>query len=312
MKSTQQVTEGAILLAVFTVLLLVTVYVPLLGGLVMFFLALPFIMYTAKYNWKAGLVFLLVAIFLTFITATFMSIPLTLIFGTTGVVIGYCFHKNKSRLSSLIAGTLVFLINVVIVYVISAIFFNINYVNEMVKTVQESLDMSVKMTEALGQTIDQKQLDQIQQNLKLIPTLMPSLLVISSILVVFLVQLVSVPIMRRMRIHIPKWKPFRELMVPKSMLWYYLITMLASLLIKPSEGTFAFAAILNLLYILQIFIVFQGLSLVFYYCYQKGYSKAVPIVVTIVSFILPIGLYIVRILGIIDLGFDIRKNIRKN
>jgi uncharacterized protein YybS (DUF2232 family) len=47
----------------------------------------------------------------------------------------------------------------------------------------------------------------------------------------------------------------------------------------------------------------------FYFFSKKGISKAVSITVAIVSFLIPIFLYIIAILGIIDLGFDLRKKL---
>jgi len=56
-------------------------------------------------------------------------------------------------------------------------------------------------------------------------------------------------------------------------------------------------------------LAFHGLSFVFYISYVKGYPNDVPIVVIVLLFLLPFILYIVRILGIIDLGFDLRKRL---
>jgi uncharacterized protein YybS (DUF2232 family) len=85
--------------------------------------------------------------------------------------------------------------------------------------------------------------------------------------------------------------------------------MLAAMLMRPEEGTYWFWVIANLSFILQMLMVLQGLSFVFYITHVKGYPKAVPIVVIVLIFLLPFILYIVRILGIIDLGFDLRKRL---
>ncbi|MEH7558544.1 DUF2232 domain-containing protein, partial [Priestia megaterium] len=75
------------------------------------------------------------------------------------------------------------------------------------------------------------------------------------------------------------------------------------------QGTFMYVAIINIVMGLQMLVVLQGISFIFYFSHQKGYAKAIPIVVTILALIIPIILQIVRILGIIDLGFNLRKQL---
>jgi uncharacterized protein YybS (DUF2232 family) len=70
-------------------------------------------------------------------------------------------------------------------------------------------------------------------------------------------------------------------------------------------------AIINMTYILQFLMILQGYTFMFYYFDKKGFSKAISITIAIVSFLIPIFLYIVGILGIIDLGFDLRKGFNK-
>lgn len=50
MKQTKFITEGAALLAIYAILLLVSLYVPVLGTVVTFALPLPFILFTIKYR----------------------------------------------------------------------------------------------------------------------------------------------------------------------------------------------------------------------------------------------------------------------
>ena len=85
--------------------------------------------------------------------------------------------------------------------------------------------------------------------------------------------------------------------------------MIAALALQPEKGTYWFWVISNLSFILQMLMVLQGVAFVFYLTHVKGYPKAVPIIVIVLMFLLPFILYIVRILGIIDLGFDLRKRL---
>jgi len=309
MKNTYKLTEGAILLAIFAVMLLITLYVPVLSLVINFFLALPFLFFGAKHDLKSTAVFTLAGVLLSMILGSFLAIPLALAYGTTGAVMGYMIRKGKSRLAVFMAGSIVFLVNIVAQYAVSIVLFNINFIDELMDTFRLSVKQSIKMLEQFGQSPDEKMIKQFESMIDLMETLVPSMFVMASFLLVFVIQLASFPFLKRFGIDVPKWRPFRDLALPKSILWYYLLTMLAAMLMRPEEGTYWFWVIANLSFILQMLMVLQGLSFIFYITHAKGYPKALPIVITVLLFLLPFILYIVRILGIIDLGFDLRKRL---
>jgi uncharacterized protein YybS (DUF2232 family) len=312
LNNVRKLTEGAILLAAFTVLLLLTIYAPVIGMIVNFVLPLPFILFAAKNDWKSILVFTVAGLLISFIAGTIVALPLTLTYGITGAVMGYLIQKDRSRTAVLIAGTIIFLLSLVIQYIVSAAFFHFNFIDELIKTMRDSLSMSSDILKGFGQQQqNQKVLKQFGQALDLIKTLVPSLFVLSSFVAVFVIQLISVPVLKRFGINMGNWKPFREISLPKSLLWYYLAVMLLSLVMHPQTGSYWHTAIINLSYILQMFMLFQGLTFVFYFFYQRGASKSLPIIIVVMSFIMPILLYIIGILGIIDLGFGLRRRTEK-
>lgn len=308
LNNVRKLTEGAILLAAFIVLLLLTIYVPVLGIVVNLFLPVPFILFAAKNDWKSVVVFVIASLFISFITGTLLALPLTLAYGTTGAVMGYMMQKQRNRTSILISGAIVFLINLVGQYVVTAVFFHINYIDEFFKMMQDSLKTSANLLKNFGTQQQTGQvLDQFQKSMELIKTLMPSLFVMVSFITVLIIQLLALPILKRFGVKLENWKPFREISLPRSFLWYYLLVMLAGLLFHPKTGSYGFDVLTNLTYILQLFMVFQGLTFLFFYFYQRGTSKSIPIIIAVLSFVMPILLYLVGILGIIDLGFDLRK-----
>jgi uncharacterized protein YybS (DUF2232 family) len=308
LNNVRKLTEGAILLAAFTVLLLITIYAPVIGVIVNFVLPIPFILFAAKNDWKSILVFTIAGLLISFIAGAIVALPLTLTYGITGAVMGYFIQKNKSRTSVLIAGSLIFLVSLIIQYVVSAAFFHFNFVDELIKTMRDSLSTSSNILKGLGQQQQSKQvLKQFAQTLDLIKTLVPSLFVISSFFAVFIIQLVSIPVLKRFGINMGSWKPFREISLPRSLLWYYLIVMVLGMFVHLQSGSYWNTALINLTYILQLFMLFQGITFIFYYFHQRGASRTLPIIIVVISFIMPFLLYIIGILGIIDLGFGLRK-----
>jgi uncharacterized protein YybS (DUF2232 family) len=311
-KNVRKLTEGAILLAAFAVLLLLTIYVPLLGMVVNLFLAVPFMLFAAKNDIRSISVFIIASLLLSFIVGTIMSLPLALAYGTTGVVIGYFIQRKKNIGVIFLSGSFVFLTNLIIIYVVSIAFFKVDMITEMVDMMRQSINTSADLLKNFGNTQDtEKVIEQFNNGLNLIKTLIPTLFVLSSIFIVFIIQLVSFPIIRRFGVKVEKWKRFKDISLPKSLIYYFLLTLIASMLLNPEEGTFWYMAIINMTYILQFLIILQGYTFLFYFFDQKGVSKAVSITIAIFTFIMPIFLYIVGILGIIDLGFGLRKGFNK-
>lgn len=304
-------TEGALMLAIFTVLLLFSAYVPMAMLATQFFLILPFLFYSSKYPLKNSLVLLIGAMFMSMLAGTVLAIPFTILYGTTGIMMGYCIRTGKTKMVTYMASNLVFLGNVVLFYVLAAQLFGMNFFDKMIQIFLRSSDQYADMMRALGQTPDPNLQKQVQDMIGLMKTLAPSLLVSSAFLYVILFIVINFPIIKRFGIDVPKFPPFRTVKFPKSILWYYLITLMVSLFIKPAEGTFLHMTVVNAAYILQILMMIQGLAFIYYYSHVKKWSKAIPVTATVMTFLLPTFFSIIRLLGIIDLGFDLRQRLAK-
>lgn len=311
MKNVHKLTEGAILLTVFAVMLLITVYIPILGSVVNLFLSLPFIFFSAKNNRKESFVFLIASLLLSLIVGTFLALPLTLSYGLTGLVMGDFVRHKRGRGAGFIAGSITFLLSLIIQYAVAVVFFKVDFIKQSIELFKQSIEQSKEILDVLGQEPNAALFDQFNSALDMLQSLIPSLFVLASCGAVFLIQLVSFPIIKRFGVDVGDWKPFRELTLPKNLLFYFLIAFLVSLIFQPGKGTFYYLALTNSMFILQLIMLVQGLSFIWYISHLKGWPRALPIIVTVSLFIIPMLLYIVWILGIIDLGFDLRKKLTK-
>ncbi|WP_281203001.1 YybS family protein [Cytobacillus kochii] len=309
MKNVHKLTEGAVLLAAFAVLLLMSLYLPIIGTIVTFGLPVPFMLFAAKNKRSDAAIFFVAAILISFIVGTITAIPLTLIFGLTGLVIGELIKLKKERTAMLLGGSLAFLAMFLLVFAGMNVLLNINFIEELKVVLEQSMDMTKNMLSTIDNNEAEQIIKQLEATITALETLLPSLLVLSSAMYVFIIQLIGVPIVRRFGIEVKKWRSFADISFPKSILWYYLLTILAQIVMRPEEGSFTTMAIMNLLFVLQLIMVIQGLAFIFFYSRLKNWPKLVPIAILIFTFLMPIFLYIVRILGIIDIGFDLRKRL---
>ena len=309
MKNVHKLTEGAILLAIFAVLLLATLNVPILGAVVNLFLAVPFIMFGSKNNRQSSFVFLIASILISLIVGTFLAIPLTISNGLTGLVIGDFIRNKKSSGIGFIAASITYLILLVVQYVIAVLFFKVNFIDQSIELLRQSVEQSKNILSALGQEPNDVLLNQLYAGIDLLQSLTPSLFVMGSFSAVFLIYLVSFPIIKRFGIEVSGWKSIKDLSLPRSLLMYFLIAMAVSMFIHFESGSYLSLALINIVFILLLLVMVQGVSFVYYFSHLREWPRAFPIIATVALFIIPILLYIVLILGIIDLGLDLRKRL---
>ncbi|WP_456272886.1 YybS family protein [Bacillus sp. AK031] len=307
-KNPRTLTEGALLLAIFTVLLLLSAYVPIVS-FIFVFLPLPFIMHSEKHGWKPSLTMLAGAIFISLLAGSFVvTLPLTLFFAPVGIVIGLMIRHGKPKVTLYLTSSLVLLINIVVVYVVSILFLNINIVSDSLSLYRDTITEAIRRAEEWGQPLPDKSIENFNTLLDLIEVLVPTLFVSAAFVISLLLLAVNFPVLKKFGIKPPKFPPFRNWKLPQSIVWYYLITLILMITVKPEMGTYFHSALFNLLYILQTLLIIQGFSFVHFFGHIKKWPKGVVILITVLM--LPL-ISIVRILGIIDLGFDLRQRLQR-
>ncbi|WP_459502789.1 YybS family protein [Bacillus sp. C1] len=310
MKRTRIITEGAVMLAVYAVLLLLSLYVPLLGIFAMFALPLPFLLFMVRFPFSSTCMLLVASLFVTVIVSSPLSLVNTCMSGIIGIALGYMYKKEKRPVEVLLVGMLAYLFSYVLIYVVSIKFFNIDFLKEMQGMFKDAIEQSEKIMKAAGQPISKEQKDLFKQFGDMIRVLLPSLLVVVSIISSWITVLVAENVLRRLKYTAVSWPKFRDIRLPKSMVWYYVVFILLSTFIKVESGSYLDMVFSNLYVIFSLLLAFQGFSCIAFWTHIKGYSKAIPIISFVLVMIIPILFPLVTILGIIDLGFSLRSKIQ--
>ncbi|WP_078543269.1 YybS family protein [Litchfieldia alkalitelluris] len=301
MNKNRFIVDGAMLLAIYIVMLLASVFLPLLGTIMAFILPIPFIIFASKYDIKKALVFLIAATTLSLLFTSVTGIIFSLIFGVSGLVYGILHQRGKKAIEILLGMTLSYIITFVIFYAIASSLFAFDFS----ALILESARQSVEMMEGLEME-NEAALEQLEESIQNFPYLLPSLFVTTAFFFALISQLLSYPILKRVSKDIEKLPEIRTITIPISILWYYL-AVLVLMLFEMEVGTFYYMAVTNLYYILQSLMVIQGLSFIFYLIHAKNLPKFLKIITIILA---PFLLSIIRILGIIDLGFQLRNKIK--
>ncbi|EPC8422480.1 DUF2232 domain-containing protein [Bacillus wiedmannii] len=309
MKNTKFITEGATLLAIYAMLLLISMYVPILGRVVTFALPLPFILLTIRYRLSNNFVIFTAALFITVIVSQPMNLVKTTMFGLIGIVLGYMYKKQKKPIEILMAGTLAYLIGIMLIYVASIKFFNIDLMKQMQNMLNESMAQSEKIVTAAGMPISKEQKELFAQFNDVLQTLFPSLLVMVSVCFSWITVMISGSVLRKLKHDVKPWPKFKDIQLPKSIVWYYVIFILLSTFIKVEPTSYLHMVFSNLYVIFALLLVIQGLTFIAFLAHSKGFTKGIPIISFIVCMFIPMLFPLVTILGIIDLGISLRSKI---
>ncbi|WP_454015364.1 YybS family protein [Bacillus sp. Marseille-Q7846] len=309
MKNTKFITEGAALLAIYAILLLISMYVPILGTVVTFVLPLPFILLTIRYKLSNAFVIFTAALFITVIVSQPMNLVKTTMFGLIGIVLGYMYKKRKKPVEILMAGTVAYLIGIMLIYVVSIKFFNIDLMKQMQNMFNESMAQSEKIVSAAGMPISKEQKELFAQMNDILQTLFPSILVLVSACCSWITVILSGSVLRKLKHDVIAWPKFKDIQLPKSIVWYYVIFILLSTFIKVEPTSYLHMVFSNLYVIFALLLVLQGLTFIAFLAHSKGFTKGVPIISFIVCMFIPMLFPLVTILGIIDLGISLRSKI---
>lgn len=310
MKRTRLITEGAVLLALYAILLLASLYMPVLGAIFIFALPLPFLIFTIRYQLSSACMLLGAAILVTLIVSSPLSIANTLMFGVTGVILGHMYKKKKSVIEILLVGTLVYLVSFVLLYIVSVQFFNIDIVKQMQDMFKQSMEQSEKFMKMAGASVNEGQLAELKKAVNTIGLILPTVLAMVSLFSSWITILIANRVLKRLKYTAASWPKFRDIQIPKSVVWLYVVIILLASFAKIEAGSYVEMVFLNLSTIFTFLLLFQGFSFLAFFTNAKGYTKAVPILTFVVGLFVPVLFPLMTILGIIDLGFSLRSKVQ--
>ncbi|MBR0591933.1 MULTISPECIES: YybS family protein [Bacillus] len=310
MKQTKALVEGAIMISIFSVMTLFYLYVPLLS--IIFFLAapIPIILYTIRHGLKKGIAAGAIGIVISFLIGSINGLMTAPILIAVGLGMGV-FYSRRQPGNAIIAGALIYLFSFLISFVVSVQLFQVDIMGIAKESIEQMIPMLesvLKQSGASEQDIA-KQLKQFREMQDAALSALPVALLMLVTLTAFVNHWFVKPLIKRFVKDMPALKKFKDMRLPKSMVWYYLLTLLL-MLIQTEKGSFLSLVQTSAFQILFILVLIQGFSFIFYYCHEKSISKAVPIFAIVLGVLYPPVAVIVRIIGIADIGFDLREKVK--
>ncbi|ENH95961.1 hypothetical protein J416_13324 [Gracilibacillus halophilus YIM-C55.5] len=306
--------EFFIFLVTYILLLLLTVLLPI-PFITVIFLPIPIILWVKAYEWKWIFIGLASILIISLLMFPLLSIPVSLLAIISGCMIGWALKHDQHPYEVWAKGTLGYVIGFVLIYVYLETFMDISISDMYTQTVEESMQMAREFMQAFGMNqFSDEDISAMRDQLLSVLSLMPVIFVSVSLFFAGMAQWFSYKLLNsRVQEKRYMFPPFRTFHLPKVILWIYFLTLMITLLSGLDESQTMMAdMVMNVSNLAGILLILQGFSFIFHYTYVKQQSKALPIVsILIVVFFPFLGLYLVRILGIIDLGFGLKKIVDK-
>ncbi|MEK4630480.1 MAG: YybS family protein [Solibacillus sp.] len=300
----KRLAHGAMMIALFTVLMAVVFFVPLVSIIAMFFAPLPIIWYSATYDRKSSFLVAIIAIFVPFFIGGLFILPVSFIFAAAGVVIGDAIYNKKSKLFMFLSTSVVILITFSIQYLISIRLLGIDFIKESIELMRTSYKESIELaTKISGQPAPEQMLDSMNKMMDTVEMTIPASITLGVLLVSLLLITVNLPLLKRFKIDVPKFSQFSELRLPRAVLWYYLIVLSINLFVRPDVDSALAMVMLNISIILWVLLTIQGISFIHFVLDAYKQPKFLKVLITIMA--IPLYSFVILI-GIIDLGFNAR------
>ncbi|MGE7623383.1 YybS family protein [Viridibacillus sp. NPDC096237] len=299
---TQQLTQGAMMTVFFTALLAITSYIPILTLVTIWFISFPIAWYSAMYDRKASMIVAVVSIGVSILVTGIKALPLAIIFCLVGFLIGDALRMKRSKVYLFMTTGISVLLSTAFMYIILVKFLNLDVLKIIMNVIQESYIRSNELQKAMPGVTAMTD-EQLVQMFDVFNMLMPTMITMTVFIISFIIITVNLPLLKRFEITVPKFAPFKDLQLPRSVLWYYMLVLIVTVFIKPESGSFADTVFLNLSFLLSTLLLLQGMSFIHYYVHEQEWPKWIAIISTILA--LPLYSF-VTLLGIVDLGFNIR------
>lgn len=302
----KKMAHSVVMVSLFTILTLIVSYVPIIGLVAYFFAPLPIAWFSANYDRNASILMSVAGCILSTLLGGVGALLLSIIFITTGIVIGEGIRKKKSKVAIFLSTAITVLITFAIQYIILVNLFSIDFIQTSLEELRASYEEAIKLTNITLQPnmSNEELLDKMFQSLEMA---MPALITLGVFFYSIIVIAAIFPFLRKLKVDVPKFSNFSNLKFPKIILWLYFIVLLINFFVKPEVGSALYVVVYNFSIILWVLLTLQGLSFIFY-CLEKyelpKFLKGLTAV-----FAVPLNSFFILV-GLVDLGFDVRSFVK--
>lgn len=302
----RQLTEFILVLAVALGLLLVSL-TTVIGIFTFFFLPIPFIFFAARNDRRNRLILLVLFALGGSLLVNPLAGLIGFLLGMVGIVMGAFYQNRKSALPAVVAGAGTVFLAILTCLALLTYGFGVNLLAQLEQAKQDILSGAIAFPVPPVMT-EEEWKKSVEWEVSLFKMILPTVFFVSSFVFSGVVHWLARISLKLFKEAVPALPPIREWSFPRSLLFYYFVSLLLLLFTESLQGSFWASAILNVKVLLDVIFTVQGLSFCLFAFHLKGWKILTPILV-VSLFIFPFLTYILSLLGIFDLGLNLRKRL---
>jgi uncharacterized protein YybS (DUF2232 family) len=304
--------------ALTSVLALINIYIPILGVGVVMIWTLPVVAVCVRYGVKMALCTLVVSgIIIIMLTSPIVAIALIIPCGVPALLLGMAFQKRLSTARTLFMMTVGTLVALLLSFTVFLFFSGMN-LSDQIMLMQEQMKDSWTALYDMGKTsgwietlmTKEDFLSQMNQIMEIMYQILPSSMIIYSLLSSIVSYVLSYKILTRVKISLPIPLPFRLWRWTWWLIWGIIIG-LSCLLIGNHSGLPILSRIgINFISVFQWIYIINALSVTAFFLgrIEKKWRKMTIFILVITIIVFWSGmLYLMIVIGLVDMLFNLRK-----
>jgi uncharacterized protein YybS (DUF2232 family) len=309
-EKTRSMVEAAMLAALTVILLLPTIYLPLLGMITLFIWPVPITVLGVRHGLKSSILAMVTAAFITSILTHPLTVgSLVIWLGFLGIALGYCFREKWPPAKTLGVGTLTVLASTLLLFLLTLLVFGVNPLTAGQTMLAESSSQALEIYRGLG--LPEGQLDRMEEYylemVEMFRYLLPATLLLGSVFATFINFSVARLVLGKLGQEVPGLPPFATWQFPRNLLLGYLVGILFVLGGNYYGQSLLLEIGLNIQVIFNLVLALAGLTVVHHLLRRYSLPKTLIILASGIIILNPIFLQLVTLLGIIDIAFNLRR-----
>ncbi|MBW7475651.1 YybS family protein [Paenibacillus oenotherae] len=282
-------------------LLLLSIAVPLLNVLSLVVMMVPAVVLYVQLPRREFAIHMVAVYGIATLILGPSAIIVGLFFLVPSIVMGHLYKKTAAARKVLTVTILVLLGQLLLELMLFDLLLNFKLISEVRVFIQQAFDYMNQIM------LNPWSAEMVAANVQWIIQSIPRTLITVAFLLAVITHAIARPLLRRSGISVPGLQPAREWMLPRIVVFYYLIVLVANLM-TPSEGdSFMTVALLNLVPLMQLAFSIQAMGFFFFIAHERDWHHVVPIMLSVLVFMFPP----LSLIGVLDAGFHIRRAFKK-
>jgi len=303
---TSSLTEAAMICGVLVIMAMLSAYIfPFID----FFFPVPALIFSRRRGFKySSLAVVAALIIVTIILGPINGLNYLILYAPIAIAMSYLIDKDKKASTVLIGGAVATLISVVVSLFILDKIVGVGVTEQITAYIKEIFDMQEKIINSIG---SKEQIELIKEMpeviIELVVNLLPVIIMAMSLALAYINYVIAQKLALRFKIEMKQLKDIAFFSLPRNFMISIAFFFILSYVLRGFNFPNIDVIISNIVVIVQIALILQGLALAKFYMAQKRVNGFLRVIVFIFIIFNPIIMSIMTAIAIADLIFDFRK-----